>query len=95
MSRISNTFEFLQVKKSKKQKKFGTQPVKDKCTNSPQKKSKLSKESPFDIFSKEEEDLAQQIIQIRRYHAAAIVFALEASHVEKIFCLKKSRNKYL
>ena len=51
------------------------------------KKAKASKESPFDKFREEEEALIQRIFQIRKYHAAAIVFALEASHVEKIFCL--------
>jgi hypothetical protein len=77
MSRIS-------AKKKSKKKKNN-----EKCQNivPAKKKPKASKESPFDKFSQEEDELIQQIFQIRKYHAAAIVFALEASHVEKIFCL--------
>lgn len=77
MSRIS-------VKKKSKKKKND-----DKGQNvvPVKKKAKASKESTFVKLSEEEEALTQRIFQIRKYHAAAVVFAREASHVEKIFCL--------
>ena len=74
-------------KKSKKKKIEEIQALKNKNAISVKNKSKSSKESLFDKLSEEEEALTQQIFQIRSYHASAIVFALEASHVEKIFCL--------
>jgi hypothetical protein len=74
-------------KKSKKKKIEEIQALKNKNAISVKNKSKSSKESLFDKLSEEEEALTQQIFQIRSYHASAIVFALETSHVEKIFCL--------
>ena len=59
----------------------------DESTNSPKKQPKSPKQNPVDKLTQDEEELVQQIYQIRRYHAAAIVFALEARHIEKIFCL--------
>jgi hypothetical protein len=49
---------------------------------------KGSQESLFDGLSDEEKALTRQIFQIRKYHAAAIVFALNANQMEKLFCLK-------
>lgn len=81
MSRIS-------VKKKSKKKVISEGQTGTNQNSVPKKKkSKNLKESPFDKLSEEEETLTHRIFQIRKYHAAAIVFALEANHVEKIFGL--------
>lgn len=47
-------------------------------------KPKIIQES----VNEKEEVMMQRIFQIRKYHAAAIVFTVETDLVEKLFCLK-------
>jgi len=78
----------ISVKKSSKKKMSEEGEMANSLTIIPEKKKpRKSKETPFDKLSENEVLLIQRVSQIRKYHATAIVFALETKHVEKIFCL--------
>jgi len=81
---------YVKKKSKKKRDSNETQTAKNQNIISKVTQWKGRKEVGFETFSEEEEIIIQQIIQIRKYHAAAIVFALESNHAEKIFCLAKT-----